>query len=201
MTDGAAVAAIHRLVGLGLDKHLNPLVIPQHGVDRFHQVTDAFHRVFAFGADGALPGQPKHDFIAAQLPGDIDGAQGPPDGELPVFPAAAHIAAVGGVGIHPQPGGHELRRHAVPVQHGLQRSGLGFDLLFAQVIDVGHGVVIVKLHGAEAHLAEPSDFVLQRDIGPGGRTVDIRAVMDVPGADGKLEFRHKTQPSFLLFQG
>lgn len=188
VAERAAEAPVDGLVGLGFDGDADGLIVIEHGVDRFDDAFGADDGALALRAKRPFAGEPQHDEVCAQLPRDVDGAEGAPQGELSVFLAVGGEAAVHAVGIHPQAGRDEFRFEADFIQKRPYFARFRFDFLFREFVDVRHGIVVVELHGVKAELFELSDLFLHGDLAAGGGAVYIRARRDVPRTYRKFEW-------------
>ena len=199
MTDGAAVAAIDRLIGLGLDEDLDLVVIAEHIVDGIDQLADLLNGILGLCAEGAFAGEPENDVLRAQSVGDLDGALCSPHSELIVLFAVGGEAAVGGVRIHPETRSDKLCYEAVLVEGGLNILGIVNDLLLGHVVHVGNSVVIVELYAGESYLGELLELLFHGYGGADAGSESLNAFVYVPGAGGKSKSAHCVTSKLMLF--
>lgn len=154
VTGGGDVGLIDRLVGLGLNRNADGGVMGQHAVDGLDEILGRALAVLGFAHVGAFAGQPEHDQLGVQRMGNVDGPQTALDGVGAAGRIVGGVAAVDRARVFPEPGGHEFGDQPFAVQHTLHLFGLFRERGGVEVIQVGHGVVIVKLDAIEAQRFE-----------------------------------------------
>ena len=83
----------------------------------------------------------------------------------------------------PKPWRDELGKEAAVFQHPAHVSRLAQHLVVRHIVQIGHRVVVVKLHRVESEVFERSQFVGKCYTGPYRRAEGIGAFVDVPGAE------------------
>ena len=83
----------------------------------------------------------------------------------------------------PEPRGDEFGGQPHVGEFAPHRLCLVNDLARGEVLEIGHGIVVVKLDSLEAEADGRLEHVVKRHLRPHGRAKRIGAAADVPGAD------------------
>jgi hypothetical protein len=84
------------------------------------------------------------------------------------------------VGTEPEAGRHKLRRKAVVSENLLRGAGLLGYLSGAERIEIGHGIVIVKLQSVESQLIGDLHLLQEGEGFPHWRTEGISPFAEIP---------------------
>ena len=112
--------------------------------------------------------------------GDVDGSSGSVAGVGSALRVVGGISSVDGARVFPESWCDELCGETLAVQLFADLLCFLGDLVGGQVVHVGHGVVVVELHGVEAELLVHAEFLGKGDGVSYGGAEGIGSFVDIP---------------------
>jgi len=186
MAHGRDIGQIHRLVWLRFDRDAQIFVVRKQRVNGVEQIMRGLAHVFRLAHVGALACQPQDHQVAAQLACDVRRDLGSLQRILAFCRRVGSEAAIDRLGVFPQAGRHKLGYQPVVLQQVPHLRGCAADLCRAHLVQIRHGIIIVKLHCVVSQLLVELKLLCKAQRWPHIRTEWVATLMDVPGAKGEL---------------